>query len=62
MKIDKYHKHELLDRLHVVREMFDAHISDHPAVSLLDQKKLLKVIILLDQLYQDAGAIRHGKK
>lgn len=57
MKIDKYHKHELCDRMHVVREMFETHIAEHPAATLFDKKKLAKVKKLLGELYQDAGEI-----
>lgn len=33
IKIDEFHKHEVIDRAHVIRSMWFEHINDHPAVT-----------------------------
>lgn len=62
MKIDKNHKHELLDRLHVISSMFDEHIANHPASKLLNQIQMAKAQQVLYGLYQEAGELRFKKK
>ncbi|WP_136420405.1 hypothetical protein [Herbaspirillum sp. ST 5-3] len=56
--IDEFHKHELLDRIHCLNEMFDSLILNHPAAVLM-QKELEKAAESLGKLYQKAGMIRH---
>lgn len=33
-KLDKYHYHELLDRLHVIMSNIDTHLTQHPVLEL----------------------------
>lgn len=55
--IDDLHKHELLDRLHCIQEMFDALVFDHPASALM-REELKAVSDALSSAYQKAGLIR----
>ena len=43
IKLDKYHYHEMLDRLHVVISMIDDHLQQHPVAKVeLEIKDLAK--------------------
>jgi len=43
IKLDKYHYHEMLDRLHVVICMIDDHLQQHPVAKVeLEIKDLAK--------------------
>ena len=33
-KLDKFHYHEMLDRLHVVMSMIDDHLQQHPVAKI----------------------------
>ena len=33
-KLDKFHYHEMLDRLHVVMSMVDVHLQQHPVAKI----------------------------
>lgn len=57
IKINKFHLHELMDRIHCVSTMFDELIRDHAAASLI-QKDIDNVSSGLGKLYQKAGALR----
>jgi hypothetical protein len=42
IKLDKYHYHEMLDRLHVVMSMVDDHLQQHPVAKIeLEIKDLI---------------------
>lgn len=60
IKLDRFHWHEMIDRVHVVRCMFDDHIADHPCASYEGLRDDIDQIQdLLWALYQKAGAIDH---
>ena len=62
-KVDKWHYHEALHTTYVLREMLEAHISQHPAV--MHDKKLSHLCDMADsaigELYQAIGAIDYDK-
>ncbi len=41
MKLDEFHRHEVLDRGHVVREIWGEYVLDHPVVQ--NDPELLEV-------------------
>lgn len=52
---DKFHKHEILDRTHIVCDMFETFVYEHPALEG-DAKDLAEEISTkLGQLYQMLG-------
>ena len=51
IKLDKYHYHEMLDRLHVVMSMIDVHLQQHHVSKIeTDVKDLISEAH--DKLYQ----------
>lgn len=58
MPLDKFHLHEMVDRLHIIQEMFNLTIVDHPCAGLL-QSNIAEVNKLLGSLYQCAGLLEH---
>lgn len=63
-KLDQFHYHEMLDRLHVVMSMIDDHILQHP-VAKVDKKlnsHLNKALEELWEAYQVAGNISEEDK
>lgn len=59
-EIDQFHVHELLDRLHVIRVMFNDFVSDHPAAVLVAED-VEHVCRKLSSLYQKVGRIEFGE-
>lgn len=55
--IDKYHVHELLDRLHIMQNMWEECIQNHPASIVFIEDKAEKVQDLIGALYQEIGRI-----
>lgn len=55
--IDEFHIHELLDRVHVLRDTFHSHISDHPASKLFSDE-IEAISEKLGDLYQHIGKVR----
>ena len=62
-KLDKFHYHEILDRLHVSMSTLDDHILQHPVCKLEKgiSKKVEDALTLLFQAYQEAGEISYKK-
>lgn len=56
MTMDEYHKHELMDRIHCVNEMFQSLVVEHLAADLL-RKEIDAAAKVLGDLYQAAGNI-----
>lgn len=56
---DKFHYHEVLDRLHIINSMIDDLLLEHPAV--IENKKIMKKITKasdkLSEAYQATGVI-----
>lgn len=55
--LDKFHYHELLDRLHIVNTMVDEFLLSHPVCDqeLSIKEKLMMVSIELGNAYQEIG-------
>lgn len=60
-KVDKWHRHEALDRTSMIIDIIDAHLYDHPAMNPKDKQLLDKAMEKLFKLYQRIGA-RNAKK
>lgn len=62
-KLDQFHYHEMLDRLHVLMSTLDDHILQHPVCKLEKEisKKVDDALTLLFQAYQEAGKISYEK-
>lgn len=60
-KLDKFHYHEVLDRTHMIRNIIDNELYNHPAISKKMKKHIDKVQILLGKVYQLAGSRRDHK-
>jgi hypothetical protein len=62
-KLDKFHYHEMLDRLHVVMSTIDNHILQHPVCKLEKEvcTKVDEALTLLFQAYQEVGNIENNK-
>lgn len=62
-KIDKFHYHEVLDRLHLINTMIDEFLLEHPAV--IENKKIMKKIEKasekLSKAYQEIGDLTLNK-
>jgi hypothetical protein len=58
-KLDQFHNHELLDRLHVTLSYCDSFLLDHPVAQSNKKikKKLSKAISILSEAYQLAGEL-----
>jgi hypothetical protein len=56
-KLDKFHYHEVLDRLHVINTMIDEFLLEHPVVinNKKINKKIEKASELLSKTYQEIG-------
>ena len=62
-KLDKYSKHELLDRSYLAMTIFDTHVAQHFALPKKYHKKADKVIKLMHEFYQDMdGLVIEGSK
>ena len=64
MKVDKYHYHEVLDRLYVIQENIDAYILEHlvftstgTVANDLAKSKVTEALDLLQEAYQIIGGI-----
>lgn len=57
MKLDKFHEHEALDRLHLALEILQDHIFDHPYISsnVQLQNKVGNAMDILMDCYQEIG-------
>lgn len=57
MKLDKFHEHEALDRLHLALEILQDHINDHPYISsnIELQNKVGHAMNMLMDVYQEIG-------
>jgi predicted nucleic acid-binding Zn ribbon protein len=55
--LDKYHLHELLDRLHVMQDMWESVIQNHPACSAIIPEYAEIVQKTLGKAYQDVGRV-----
>lgn len=62
-RIDKFHYHEVMDRLHLINSMIDEFLLEHPAV--IENKKIMKKITKasdkLSEAYQSIGVIAMDK-
>lgn len=59
-EVDEFHRHELMDRIFVVQELFNNIVMDHPAGEDM-KKELKKVDNALAAAYQRAGKLRFSK-
>ena len=61
-KLDDYHYHEAMDRAHVVMEMIDAHLIQHPVFKLeTEERRLVEdAQLLIMEAYQKLGT-KHFK-
>jgi hypothetical protein len=62
-KLDQFHYHEMLDRLHVLMSTLDDHIIQHPVCKLEKGigKNVEEALSLLWQAYQDTGNVIHDR-
>jgi hypothetical protein len=62
-KLDKFHYHEMLDRLHVVMSMADDHLQQHPVAKIESEigKHIDDAVSSLWQAYQLTGKIEYEK-
>ena len=57
-QLDEFHWHEIIDRVHVLRETFSYHIHDHPCAKHSELAPLIDQIDhLLGRLYQEAWRV-----
>lgn len=59
MKVDEFHYHEVLDRLHVIMTNIDTHIVEHPVMEKHTElrKKTNDAIDILWDVYQEVGKL-----
>jgi len=57
-KLDKFHYHEMLDRLHVIQSIIDDHLQQHPVAKIeTDVKELIsEAQDKLSEAYQIIGS------
>jgi len=62
-KLDQFHYHEMLDRLHVLMSTLDDHIIQHPVCKLEKEisTNVEQALSLLWQAYQDTGKLSDKK-
>ena len=62
-KLDQFHYHEALDRLHVIMSTIDDHLIQHPVCKLEKEvgNKVEEAFTLLFQAYQEVGLISHKR-
>jgi len=62
-KLDQFHYHEALDRLHVVMSMCDEHLMQHPVIKIESSVKqnVNEAIKLLWHAYQEVGHMSDKK-
>lgn len=62
-KLDKFHYHEMLDRLHVVMCMAEDHLQQHPVAKIESEvgKLIDDAITALFKAYQLTGTIDYEK-
>lgn len=62
-ELDKFHYHEMLDRLHVVMSMADDHLQQHPVAKIESEVGQLidSAITNLYKAYQLTGKIEFEK-
>jgi hypothetical protein len=62
-KLDQFHYHEALDRLHVIMCTIDEHLIQHPVCKLEKTvgNKVEEALTLLYQAYQETGSISHTR-
>ena len=58
-QLDQFHYHEMLDRLHVVMEITDTHLQQHPVAKIESEvgKHIDDAVSSLWQAYQLTGKI-----
>ena len=61
MKLDKYHYHEMADRLDMVTSIIDSHLYDHPVAHKHEEvgEIINKVIEDLGEAYQLIGRMNY---
>lgn len=54
---DEFGKHEVLDRVHIIRDMFEQFVAEHDAVQADDELNIhvMRISTLLGDLYQLCG-------
>lgn len=57
--VDVFSRHELLDRVHVVSSIFQAHVLEHPAVTPELKGSVDRIAELMEQLYQRVGELNN---
>lgn len=59
MKVDEFHYHEVLDRLHVIMTNIDTHIVEHPVMEKHTElrDKTNDAIGILWDVYQEIGKL-----
>jgi len=58
-EIEKFQKHELMDRLDMLNTIFENTIAEHPIAHLMESR-LDKLRKQINKAYQEAGAMCHG--
>lgn len=56
-KLDKYSKHEFLDRTYLAMVLFSDYVADHPALPKKYKKKAEKVVSSMFDFYQEMGSL-----
>lgn len=56
-ELDEFHLHELLDRTHMMQDMFNSYVADHPAAKLFSDD-IEHIVRELGKLYQSVGVVR----
>lgn len=61
--LDQFHYHEMLDRLHMIMEITDTHLQQHPVAKIESEigKHIDDAITSLWQAYQLTGQIDYKK-
>lgn len=54
--LDKYHMHEIIDRVHLIQEQIECFIERHPAGALVEEE-MSEVQSILSKVYQKLGEI-----
>ena len=62
-KLDQFHYHEMMDRLHITMSNVNDHLLQHPVCKLEKDitSKVDEALTLLFQAYQEAGKISHER-
>ncbi len=62
-KLDEWHYHEMLDRLHIASMFLDTHLQQHPVAKIESKvgKLVSDAVDKLTEAYQLIGSIEHSK-